>query len=143
MCHEGLIVIAYSPHGVLLVSHFANTESFLLLCLLGQLRRCIDWVIVIVHIVGGHSFIVNHWRLSRRYWNVSRDVFVRREGSTSHFIEVVRSWSWLNIYPHAVKKHGWYWRCLGIICCRKVRVLMREKQFIHYISNRRYHARWW
>ena len=143
MCHGGLVVIAHGPCSVLLVSHLADTESFLLLCLVGQLKRCINWIIVVVHIVGSHSFMVNHWRLSRRYWNVPRDVSIRREGSTSHPIKVVRSQSWLNVHLHTIRKHGWYWWCLGIIHCRKVGVLMREKQFICYISNRCYHARWW
>jgi len=60
MCQGGLVVIACGPCGVLLVSCLADIESFLLLCLIGQLRRCIDWVIVVVRIVGGHSFMVNH-----------------------------------------------------------------------------------
>ena len=38
----------------------ANTKSFLLLCLIEQFRKCIDWIVIIVCIVGSHSFIVNY-----------------------------------------------------------------------------------
>jgi len=38
ICHEGLVVIAHSPCDVLLVSHLADMESFLLLVVATTLK---------------------------------------------------------------------------------------------------------
>ena len=98
------------PHVCLVLSHLTETKSFLLSCLIRQLKGeiLVREVVDIHTIVLLHPLMISNRRLCGGHWIVPRNARIVREQSTSHLVIIVRGFSFQNVHPCVViLVHSW------------------------------------